>query len=117
MEFNQFTLALLLRRPDAPKIVGAEENLLQEEHLAFLTKLRNEGHELVAGPVTGSQDRKLRGVCIFRGTPDEVRALMQKDPWFRVGCHDHEYHSWIVPRGEISFPKDHLRLPLIEIKE
>ena len=85
MEFDQFTMTLLVRRPDAPKLDSKEEDRLQDAHLAHLARLHDEGHLLAAGPLQGGPESSLRGVIIFRGRPEELRAHANADPWVRAG--------------------------------
>ena len=74
MNFDQFTVALLILRADAPKLSEKEENALQDAHMAHVAKLHDEGHLLAAGPILGTSDRELRGLSIFRGSPSDVKV-------------------------------------------
>ncbi len=68
MDFDRFTIGLLILRTDAPKLSEEEENALQDAHMAHLAKLHDEGILLAAGPLLGSSDRDLRGLEIYKGT-------------------------------------------------
>ena len=103
MNFDRFTVGLLLLRSDAPKLSEQEENVLQDAHMAFLAKLHDEGHLLAAGPILGAPERELRGLSIYLGSPDEVRALADKDPGVIAGRYRHQFFPWIVPGGTVSF--------------
>ena len=103
MKFDRFTVGLLLLRSDAPKLTEEEENLLQDAHMAHLAKLHDEGHLLAAGPILGHPERELRGLSLFRGSPDEVKALADKDPGVIAGRYRHQFFPWIVPGGALSF--------------
>ena len=115
MKFDQFTVGLLLLRPDAPKLSEEEENALQDAHMAFLAKLHDEGHLLAAGPILGTSERELRGLSIYRGPPDEVRALADKDPGVIAGRYRHEFFPWIVPGGAVSFSHTKFPKAMIEV--
>lgn len=103
MNFDKFSIALLILRSDAPKLSESEENTLQDAHMAYLAKLHDEGHLLAAGPILGTQDRSLRGLSIFRGSPEEAKLLADKDPGIVQGKFRHELFPWIVPGGAVSF--------------
>jgi len=103
VEFDLFAVLLLKRRREAPQRTKAEENALQDEHLAFLARLHAEGHLLAAGPVKGLPGSDVAGVCIYRGSVDEARARAAGDPLVRAGVLDLESFSWWVPGGAVRF--------------
>ena len=103
MEFDRFTVVLLLLRDDAPKLDGPALDAIQDAHLAHLAKLHEAGHLLAAGPTLGAPDRRLRGFCLFKVDPDQARALEDEDPAVRAGRFSFEIHTWMVPRGAIHF--------------
>lgn len=105
MDFDTYTVALLVLREDAPKMDEAALDALQDAHLAHLAKLHEEGHLLAAGPALGAPDRRIRGFSIFRDGPEETRALVDEDPAVRAGRFDHEIFPWMVPRGAAHFTR------------
>ena len=109
MKFDRFTVALLILRKDAPKLSEQEENELQDAHMAHLAKLHEEGHVLAAGPILGAPDREIRGLTMYKGSPDEVKELANQDPAVRQGRFRHQFMEWMVPEGAISF--SHTRFP------
>jgi uncharacterized protein len=109
MDFDRFTIGLLVMRPDAPKLSEEEANRLQDAHMAHLARLHDEGLLLVAGPLTGSSDRDLRGLEIYRGSPEEVRKFADQDPAVLAGRFTHRLLPWMVPVGAVSFA--HTRFP------
>jgi len=109
VEFDRFTLALLVRRPDAPKGDSKVEDALQDAHLAHLARLHDDGHLLAAGPLLGGPESSLRGVVIFRGSPGESRAHAAADPWVQAGYLEYRFFPWLVPAGAIQF--SHTRFP------
>jgi uncharacterized protein YciI len=109
MEFDRFTIGLLIRNPNAPKLSTNEENDLQDAHMAHLAQLHDDGVLLAAGPLQGPQDRDLRGMEIYRGSLDEVKALADQDPAVRAGRFVHHFLPWMVPGGALSFA--HTRFP------
>jgi uncharacterized protein YciI len=109
MDFDRFTIGLLILRADAPKLSEEEGNRLQDAHMAHLAKLHDQGILLAAGPLLGSSDRDLRGLEIYSGSPDEVRALADRDPAVLAGRFTHRFLLWMVPGGAVSFV--HTRFP------
>src|SRR5207249_10212646 len=103
MNFDQFTVALLILRADAPKLSEKEENALQDAHMAHLAKLHDEGHLLAAGPILGTSDRELRGLSIFRGSPSDVKVLADQDPGVLAVKYTLQFFPWIVALGAMNF--------------
>ncbi len=103
MEFDRFTISLLVLRPDAPRLSEAEENALQDAHMAYLAMLHEKGVLLAAGPLLGSSDRDLRGLSIYRESPEEVSKYADQDPAVQAGRFTHRLLPWIVPGGAMSF--------------
>ncbi len=109
MEFDRFTIALLVRRSDAPKFDSNTEDRLQDAHLAHLAQLHDGGPLLAAGPVLSGLDGSIRGLCIFRGSPEELRAHAATDPWVQAGYLEYQFYPWVVPAGAVQF--SHTRFP------
>lgn len=103
MDFDQFTVALLVARPDRPELSEAEENALQDAHLAYLAQLHDEGHLLAAGPLRGGPDEPLRGLSILRVDAERARELKEADPAVRAGRFDVHILPWMVPGGAVAF--------------
>ena len=103
MDFDRWTVVLLERRGDAPRRTDAETDALQDTHLAYLARLHEEGHLLAAGPVQGPAGFPIAGVCIYRDTAEDARALAERDPAVRAGVFRVELFSWHVPGGAIRF--------------
>jgi len=114
MDFRQYTLALLLLRADAPALTAEEENTLQDAHMANLSALHERGELLVAGPVLGPVDRRLRGLGIYAGNVQRARELADDDPAVRAGRYHHEFHLWLVPTGLVSFTPGRLPASIAE---
>jgi len=103
MEFDQFAVALLVLRPDAPKLDEQAENALQDAHMAFLADLHKAGHLLAAGPLLGATDREFRGLSILCVDPGRALALNQEDPAVRAGRYNVIVFPWMVPKGAMAF--------------
>ena len=100
MEFDSFTVSLLVLRDDAPDWDDETAAAMQDAHLDHLATLHEQGHLLAAGPL--GHDR-FRGLSILRGEPDEVRALKEADPAVRAGRFDVVVMPWQVPQGAAHF--------------
>ena len=90
MEFDSFTVSLLVLRDDAPDWDDETANAMQDAHLDHLANLHEQGHLLAAGPL--GHDR-FRGLSILRVPLDEARALKEADPAM----------EWQVPAGATHF--------------
>lgn len=103
MDVDRYTIALLQLREDAPPLSPDDEAALQDAHMAHLSRLHDRGDLLAAGPVLGEPERRLRGLGIYRGDVDEVRALVEDDPGVRSGRYRTELHPWMLPAGVMTF--------------
>ena len=103
MEFDQFTVVLLLTPPDAPELDEEAAAQLQDAHLSHLAALHESGQLLAAGPLPGEPRRRFRGLNIFGTGPEEARSLAEQDPAVRAGQFELEVLPWLVPGGTISF--------------
>jgi hypothetical protein len=105
MQFDHYTVTLLILRDDAPPLAGAAGDALQDDHMAHLADLHEAGHLLAAGPVSGGPDRALRGLSIWRGDPDHVGRLLEEhpDPAVTARRFREEVIPWMVPSGALHF--------------
>ena len=111
MQFDRYTITLLILRPDAPRLADDALSTLQDEHMSHLADLHEAGHLLAAGPLLGANDRAFRGLSIWRADPDQVRDLIEKypDPAVTAGRFRVEVLPWMVPSGAMQFSR--IRLP------
>jgi uncharacterized protein len=103
MDFDQFTVALLIHRDDAPVLDEDAANALQDAHMAHLADLHAAGHLLAAGPLLGERGRAYRGLSILAVDPERARVLKEADPAVRAGLFRVECLPWLVPAGAVSF--------------
>lgn len=98
MELEEYEL-VMLRRPAQPTPYDEETlDRIQQEHLAFLARLRDEGVVVVNGPVVESPDESLRGLTFFRtGSLDETRRIAEQDPAVRAGRLTVDVMHWWCP--------------------
>ena len=102
MEFDRYTVVLLILRDDAPVLTDADADALQDAHMAHLAELHESGHLLAAGPLLGSPDRTFRGLSILNVDPERAIELKNADPAVRAGRFALEVFPWMVPKGAIS---------------
>jgi len=114
MQFDRYTIALLLLRADAPKFTEERESELQDEHMGHLADLHEAGHLLAAGPVLGAADRELRGFSILKVDPEQARELKEQDPAVRAGKYRIEVYEWVLPGGLMSFAAGRLPRSIAE---
>ena len=98
--FDRYTLVLLRRPSDAPDLPEVELDRLQEQHLAYLASLRDQGL-LVAGPFRDQEDESLRGLCLFERTIEEAAELLSRDPAIRAGRMRAELLTWLTRKGAL----------------
>ena len=102
MKFDQFTITLLILRPDPPKLDEKSANALQDAHMAHLAKLHESGFLLAAGPLEG-KDSEFRGLNILRVDLETALKLQQEDPAVRAGRFSVKAFRWMVPGGAMGF--------------
>jgi uncharacterized protein YciI len=100
VEFDSFTVSLLVLRDDAPEWDDETASAMQDAHLDHLANLHEQGHLLAAGPM--GHDR-FRGLSILRTGPDEARALKEADPAVQAGRFEVVVMPWQVPAGAMHF--------------
>lgn len=107
MRFDNFSIVLLVRRADAPRLDEQAADALQDAHLAYLADLHDAGHLLAVGPLGGDGD--LRGLSIMAADVERARELAEADPAVRAGRFSATVLPWMVPTGAMEFK--HTRIP------
>jgi uncharacterized protein YciI len=102
MQFDRFTIALLILRPDAPQLDEAAAAALQDAHLAHLAELHEAGYLLAAGPLA---DEEFRGLSILSVGPERARELTEADPAVKAGRFSIKVIPWMVPAGAMAFSR------------
>ncbi len=116
MEFDRYTISLLLLRSDAPAFTEEKEAELQDAHMSHLADLHEAGQLLAAGPVLGAPDRELRGFSILSVDPERARELKEQDPAVRAGMYRIEVFPWLIPAGLMAFSVGHLPRSMAETR-
>ncbi len=105
MEFDRFSVALLVLRPDRPRLDEKAEAALQNAHMAHLADLHEAGYLLAAGPLLGGSEEAFRGLTILNVDPEKARSLKEQDPAVQAGRFSVRILPWIVPRGAMHFSR------------
>ena len=100
MQFDRFSISLLMKPPDSREVDRETRAALQDAHLSFLADLHAAGHLLAAGPLG---NETYRGLSILSVGPEETRELKEPDPLVRAGIYSIEVMPWMVPAGAVSF--------------
>jgi uncharacterized protein len=100
MDFDRFTIVLLVLREDAPHLSESDAAELQDSHMSHLADLHQAGHLLAAGPL---MDGHFRGLSILNVDPETARKLMEDDPAVRAGRFDVLEMPWMLPGGAMTF--------------
>jgi uncharacterized protein YciI len=118
MNFDRFTVSLLTLRADAPVLDEAALDALQDEHMAHLADLHDEGLLLAAGPLPGEEDRHFRGLSIWAPEVDTVRELLAEhpDPAVAAGRFEVTVMPWLVPSGAVHFTRTRLPRSMLEVR-
>lgn len=99
MKLHAYTVVLLRRPADAPRLSEGELDRLQEEHVAFNARMRAQGHAILTGPFDGQPDESWRGLNVFRTSVEETRRLMEADASVRAGRLAFDVFTWYLPEG------------------
>lgn len=103
--FDVYTVVLLRRPADAPRLPEAELDELQARHLEYRAALQREGVVVVRGPFAEQSDIALRGLSIFACGLEEARRLSDADPLVQAGRLVSEVMEWWVEAGTMAFPE------------
>jgi uncharacterized protein YciI len=99
MELDGYSFVLLKRGPRAFEYSNEELGRLQEQHLAHLDAMKDQGHLLVAGPFSDQPDETLRGFCLYGTSVDETRLLAESD----AGRMAVDVMGWWTKGGSLPF--------------
>jgi len=103
--FDVFTLVLLRRAPNAPRMSEEELDALQARHLAYRADLRRQGVLVVNGPLGEQSDVTMRGLSIYACDLTEAARLSDGDPSVQAGRLTYDLMEWWVAGGSLAFPE------------
>lgn len=96
---EQYTMALMNRTEKWDPGSPAFQELLKQ-HLAFASKLLEQGSLALAGPLRDEGD--LKGIGIYRVGAEQAAKLVQDDPLVQAGYVKPEMHPWITAKGVLA---------------
>ncbi|MDQ6670752.1 MAG: YciI family protein [Chloroflexota bacterium] len=100
MQFERYTITLLIKRPDAPQLDEHTAAALQDAHMSHLADLHAAGHLLAARPLF---DEQFRGLSILNVDPEHAQELKEHDPAVLAGLYSIKAIEWMVPGGALAF--------------
>ena len=96
MDKKYFVLHLLPSRPDFAQTMTGEERAIMMEHIAYWTKLMNEGKVLAFGPVLDPAE--IYGLGIISVDDErEVKDLIANDPAGKINKYEYFPMEAVVP--------------------
>ena len=101
--FDEHTIVLLVRAPDAPELSEEALDALQVEHLTYLRELKRRSVLVANGPLTDQTDLRLRGMSVYRLPLEEALALARADPMVVAGRLVIEGARWMTGEGTARF--------------
>ena len=116
MEFEHYTVVLLVTNPDAPELDEAAAARLQDAHMNHLANLHEAGHLLAVGPLS-DPDGELRGLSIMNVDAERARALKEADPAVQAGVFLVRAIPWTVPAGAMHFTPTRVPRSVAEVRE
>lgn len=105
MEFDHFSLVLLVTGPKDGTLDEEQRAAVQDAHLNHLATLHEAGRLIAAGPLVGDPGRRLRGASIVSGGAEDARAVCEQDPAVQAGVFDFEILPWLVPAGAVRYSR------------
>jgi uncharacterized protein YciI len=102
--FDVYTVVVLRRRADVPRMSDDDLETLQAEHLAYRAELARQGKLVVNGPFAAQSDESYRGMSIFACDPTEAAQLSDADPSVMAGRLEYDVMEWWVRADALGFP-------------
>jgi uncharacterized protein YciI len=100
MDFERYTITLLIHRQDQPDLGEEDAAALQDAHMSYQANLAEKGYVLAAGPLS---DDDVCGLSILDIDPERACELMEADPAVQVGLYTVWAVPWKVPAGTMRF--------------
>ena len=114
MDFDRYTISLLIHRSDAPDLDEAGTAELQDAHMSHLADLYEAGVLLATGPLF---DERYRGLSILNIPPERAQELEEEDPAVRAGLYSIKAVPWMLPGGLVTFSPGRLPRSVAEMSD
>jgi uncharacterized protein YciI len=102
-EFDSFIVVLLVRPADAPELSKADGDRLQEQHLANMRQMAEEGKLFKAGPFEDYSGRNVRGMFILKTSSlEQAQSWVATDPLVKINRLKPEFLKWYVEKGSLK---------------
>jgi len=96
-EMKTYYMVFLKKGPNRNQDEATAKKL-QEQHMAHLTKMADEGKMDLAGPFMDDGD--IRGICVYNvATKEEAEKLANEDPMVKAGRLKVEIHPWYAGKN------------------
>jgi uncharacterized protein YciI len=77
---------------------STEATRLQKEHLAYLSRMAEEGYASLIGPF--GDEGEIRGIAVYNtATREKANSLAKQDPMVKAGRLKVEVHPWWTAKG------------------
>jgi hypothetical protein len=100
MEFERYTITLLIHRSSGPEITEEDRAEFQQAHVLYRAALAEEGYLLASGELA---DDDVCELSILGVDARKACLLEEADPAVRAGMYTVWAVPWIVPAGTITF--------------
>lgn len=97
VKMETYQMVLLKAGPQAGTTSAEARQPLILGHLAYFRQLVIDGKLVLVGPMT--DDGPVKGILVFRGTPEEAQALAEGDPAVKAGLFVPDVHPWLSQEG------------------
>jgi hypothetical protein len=114
LEFEHYTVALLVTNPDEPAWAEGEREALQDAHLAHLADLHEAGYLLAVGPLA-DPDGELRGLLVLSVGAEHAHTLVEHDPAVAAGAFLLRVLPWSIPAGGVRWQPTRLPRSLADL--
>lgn len=105
--FDEYELVLLWSARDRAELEPDAADRIQRQHLGHLEAMRAAGALVVAGPLLGQPNPRLRGICIYRtGSIATTVELAASDPAVQAGQLEIDAMTWLTRPGALRVGGD-----------
>ena len=97
-EMGEYQFAMLMSGDSTEELTDVDAQKIQEEHLAFLKTLHDDGRAVAIGPIENGG--KFRGVVVLDvGSVAAAKELLAEDPWIERGHLKADVRGWYAAKN------------------